>query len=50
VSVAKKAGYAMSLWLHGPEDYISEAGAMNMFIMKQAEDGCELLVPQDRPQ
>lgn len=39
--MAKKAGYAMSLWLHGSEDYISEAGAMNMFILKQAEDGCE---------
>ena len=41
VSTAKKQGYAMSLWLHGKEDYISEAGAMNMFVIKQADDGCE---------
>jgi hypothetical protein len=41
--MAKKPGYAMSLWLHGKEDYISEAGAMNMFVIKQAEDGCEWL-------
>ena len=33
----------MSLWLHGQEDYISEAGAMNVWIIKQAEDGCESL-------
>ncbi|KAK1921147.1 branched-chain-amino-acid transaminase, partial [Papiliotrema laurentii] len=39
VSTAKKQGYAMSLWLHGKEDYISEAGAMNMFVIKQAQDG-----------
>ncbi len=31
----------MSLWLHGKEDYISEAGAMNMFVIKKADDGCE---------
>ena len=31
----------MSLWLHGKEDYISEAGAMNMFIIKESADGCE---------
>ena len=31
----------MSLWLHGKEDFISEAGAMNVFIIKQAPDGCE---------
>ncbi len=41
VSVAKKEGFAMSMWLHGKEDYISEAGAMNMFMMKEADDGCE---------
>jgi len=33
----------MSLWLHGQEDYISEAGAMNVWIIKQAEDGCKSL-------
>ncbi|ODO00445.1 hypothetical protein I350_07086 [Cryptococcus amylolentus CBS 6273] len=30
VNIAKQPGYAMSLWLHGEEDFISEAGAMNM--------------------
>ncbi|WWD22611.1 hypothetical protein CI109_107104 [Kwoniella shandongensis] len=39
VNISKKPGYAMSLWLHGKEDFISEAGAMNVFIIKQAEDG-----------
>ncbi|WWC90261.1 uncharacterized protein L201_005194 [Kwoniella dendrophila CBS 6074] len=39
VNVAKKPGYAMSLWLHGKEDFISEAGAMNVFIIKEAPDG-----------
>ncbi|OCF43462.1 branched-chain-amino-acid transaminase [Kwoniella heveanensis CBS 569] len=39
VNISKKPGYAMSLWLHGQEDFISEAGAMNVFIIKQAEDG-----------
>jgi branched-chain amino acid aminotransferase len=43
VTIAKKPGFAMSLWLHGDEDFISEAGAMNVFIIKQAQDGCELL-------
>jgi branched-chain amino acid aminotransferase len=41
VSVAKKPGCAMSLWLHGEEDFVSEAGAMNVWILKQAEDGGE---------
>lgn len=43
VSVAKKPGFAMSLWLHSHdgEDYLSEAGAMNVWIIKQAADGCE---------
>lgn len=40
--MAKKKGFAMSLWLHGQEDYISEAGAMNVWIIKEAQDGCEL--------
>lgn len=31
----------MSLWLHGKEDYISEAGAMNVFMLKEAPDGGE---------
>ncbi|WVF67000.1 hypothetical protein IAT40_001743 [Kwoniella sp. CBS 6097] len=39
VNISKKPGYAMSLWLHGQEDFISEAGAMNVFIIKQAQDG-----------
>jgi branched-chain amino acid aminotransferase len=43
VTIAKKPGFAMSLWLHGDEDFISEAGAMNVFIIKQAQDGCKLL-------
>jgi len=30
----------MSLWLHGKEDFISEAGAMNVFMIKEAADGC----------
>lgn len=34
----------MSLWLHGKEDYISEAGAMNMWIIKQASDGCTFIL------
>ncbi|ODN86804.1 hypothetical protein L198_07166 [Cryptococcus wingfieldii CBS 7118] len=29
----------MSLWLHGEEDFISEAGAMNVFLLKEAKDG-----------
>lgn len=41
VGVAKKKGFAMSLWLHGKEDHISEAGAMNVWIIKEAQDGCE---------
>jgi hypothetical protein len=43
VSVAKKPGFAMSLWLHSHdgEDYLSEAGAMNVWIIKEAADGCE---------
>lgn len=43
--IAKKPDFAMSLWVHteGGEDYISEAGAMNVFIIKQAEDGGELV-------
>lgn len=45
VSVAKKPGFAMSLWLHsyGKEEYISEAGGMNVWIIKEAKDGCEYL-------
>lgn len=39
VNIAKKQGYAMSLWLHGKEDFISEAGAMNVWIIREAEDG-----------
>ncbi|WRT63109.1 uncharacterized protein IL334_000012 [Kwoniella shivajii] len=39
VNISKKPGYAMSLWLHGKEDFISEAGAMNVFIIKEAADG-----------
>ncbi|WOO84539.1 Branched-chain-amino-acid aminotransferase, mitochondrial [Vanrija pseudolonga] len=41
VSVAKQPGFAMSLWLHsyGKEDFISEAGAMNVWIIKEAKDG-----------
>ncbi|KAK4688242.1 branched-chain amino acid aminotransferase, partial [Tremellales sp. Uapishka_1] len=39
VSVAKVPGFAMSLWLHGKEDFISEAGAMNVWIIKEAPDG-----------
>ncbi|WVQ64193.1 uncharacterized protein L199_002355 [Kwoniella botswanensis] len=39
VNISKKPGYAMSLWLHGKEDFISEAGAMNVFIIKEAPDG-----------
>lgn len=35
----------MSLWLHGKEDFISEAGAMNVWIIKQAQDGCEWSFP-----
>jgi hypothetical protein len=33
----------MSLWLHSHdgEDYLSEAGAMNVWIIKQAADGCK---------
>lgn len=31
----------MSLWLHGKEDYISEAGAMNVWMIKEAKDGGE---------
>lgn len=44
VSVAKKPGYAMNLWLHkhDGEDYLSEAGAMNVWIIKEAQDGCKL--------
>jgi branched-chain amino acid aminotransferase len=41
VGVAKKKGFHMSLWLHGQEDYISEAGAMNVWMIKEAQDGCE---------
>lgn len=29
----------MSLWLHGKEDFISEAGAMNVWMIKEAKDG-----------
>ncbi|RXK37389.1 branched-chain-amino-acid transaminase [Tremella mesenterica] len=39
VHIAKQPGYAMSLWLHGDRDYISEAGGMNIFVIKQASDG-----------
>lgn len=39
--MAKKAGYNMSLWLHGDEDFVSEAGGMNVFILKEAPDGCK---------
>jgi hypothetical protein len=49
VGVAKKKGFSMSLWLHGQEDYISEAGAMNVWIIKQAEDGCKSLPALRRP-
>jgi hypothetical protein len=49
VGVAKKKGFSMSLWLHGQEDYISEAGAMNVWIIKQAEDGCKSLPACLRP-
>lgn len=31
----------MSLWLHGEEDYVSEAGGMNVWVIKEAKDGCE---------
>jgi branched-chain amino acid aminotransferase len=41
VSVAKQPGFAMSLWLHGEEDFVSEAGAMNVWIIKEAADGGE---------
>jgi hypothetical protein len=35
----------MSLWLHehDGQDYISEAGAMNVWIIKEAQDGCQSL-------
>lgn len=41
VSVAKKPGFQMSLWLHsdGKQDFISEAGAMNVWVIKKAQDG-----------
>lgn len=38
----------MSLWLHGKEDHISEAGAMNVWIIKEAQDGCEWITRTSR--
>ncbi|WVQ85402.1 hypothetical protein IAT38_007567 [Cryptococcus sp. DSM 104549] len=37
--IANKPGYAMNLWLHGKEDFISEAGGMNVFVIIEAPDG-----------
>ncbi|WVQ72173.1 hypothetical protein IAR50_001718 [Cryptococcus sp. DSM 104548] len=39
VNIAKQPGYAMSLWLHGEQNFISEAGAMNVFLLKEGKDG-----------
>lgn len=41
VQVAKRPGYAMSLWLHTVDgkEYLSEAGGMNVWIIKEAKDG-----------
>lgn len=41
VQVAKRPGFAMSLWLHGEEDFVSEAGGMNVWVIKEADDGCK---------
>lgn len=45
VGVAKREGFNMNLWLHqvDGEDYLSEAGAMNLWIIKEAADGGTLL-------
>ncbi|KLT41800.1 branched-chain amino acid aminotransferase II [Cutaneotrichosporon oleaginosum] len=41
VQVAKRPGYAMSLWLHSVDgkEYLSEAGGMNVWVIKEAKDG-----------
>ncbi|ODN98442.1 branched-chain-amino-acid transaminase [Cryptococcus wingfieldii CBS 7118] len=40
VSIAKRPNYLMNLWLHDDKHhYISEAGGMNIFVVKKATDG-----------
>ena len=36
---AADKGYVQNLWLHGPEHYITEVGAMNAFVVFKRADG-----------
>ncbi|KAH9944546.1 branched-chain amino acid aminotransferase II [Epithele typhae] len=44
--VAMAKGYVQNLWLHGPEHYITEVGAMNVFVAFKRPGGVtELVTP-----
>lgn len=45
--MAATRGYQQNLWLFGPEERVSEAGAMNFFAVLRSEDGQnkELVTP-----
>ncbi|KAL9715722.1 branched-chain-amino-acid transaminase bat2 [Leucoagaricus gongylophorus] len=43
---AAKIGYAQNLWLHGSENYLTEVGTMNLFVVFKQRDGTyELVTP-----
>ena len=45
--MAAKYGCQQAFWLHGPDEEITEAGAMNIFILFHHENGkMELVTPQ----
>ncbi|KAJ3219543.1 branched-chain-amino-acid aminotransferase [Dinochytrium kinnereticum] len=46
IEVAKK-GYQQNLWLFGPEDYLTEVGTMNLFVLWKLPNGeTELVTPE----
>jgi len=43
-SEARRRGYDQVLWLFGPEDYVTEAGLANFFVLWTTKDGMKELV------
>ena len=42
---AATKGYAQNLWLFGEENYLTEVGTMNLFVVLKKPDGSESLLP-----
>ena len=38
-------GYAQNLWLFGEENYLTEVGTMNLFVVLKKPDGSASLLP-----